>query len=396
MPAGAPGYDSLSVLRVSKLMKALSDERDLTKAYRFLPRTPIVPAEEGEIMARWIDRPQIADLVTDDAKASTYTSGKFTLETTEVPNLKVGRNFSQSQIMAMRRVNMGVAMAEDKDGVKSAMFNIGAKNVESIHSRMEHLCTCMRTDRFSYNRGGLVIPNLSWGMPIQINTVAGTPWYANPSTATPIDNMLAVKLVEQTIFGIEFDRVSMSTAAFRAAVATTEFQNKAKVQLRSDIGYTNLSLYNLNQQRGFMETVLGMNIELYDQQFWSQDGTGNQAPTGPYQPANLVIFEHSAFDGDRNVWDFANGVVTESIVSAWAGGAMGGVDGMIGSFDGGTRGPTGYATIGHNPPKIDFWGVARGFPRKHLLQASGVLDIGPVVNPIPVTEVFGSYPGFQG
>ena len=75
---------------------------------------------------------------------------------------------------------------------------------------------------------------------------------------------------------------------------------------------------------------------------------------------------------------------------------MGGVDGMIGSFDGGTRGPTGYATIGHNPPKIDFWGVARGFPRKHLLQASGVLDIGPVVNPIPVTEVFGSYPGFQG
>lgn len=394
MPAGTPGYDSLSVLRVDKMMKALSDVRDIQGKYVFLDRTPVVPAEEGEIMARWIDRPQIADLVTDDAKAATYTSGKFTLETTEVPNIKIGRSFTQSQVNTMRRVAAGSAMAEDMEGVKTAMFDIGERNVVSIKQRMENLCIAMRTDRFSYKRGGLVIPALSWGMPVQNNTVAGTPWYANPSTATPIDNMYSILLTQRTIWGEDFDRITMSTAAFRAALSCTEFQNKAKIQLRSDIGYTNLSLFNLDQQKKFMMNVLGIaSIELYDQQAWSQDNTGNQSAF-PQLAANLVIFENSQYDNNKAIWDFANGVVTESIISSFMGAGMGGVPGMIGEFKGGTRGPTGYATVspGLNPPKMEVWGVARGFPRKFRLQASAVLDIGPVPNPIPVTEVFGTNP----
>ena len=66
-----------------------------------------------------------------------------------------------------------------------------------------------------------------------------------------------------------------------------------------------------------------------------------------------------------------------------------GVGGMIGSFKGATRGPISYATCeSMNPPNITMWGVARGFPRKFMLQANAVLDVGPITDPVSVTEPF--------
>jgi hypothetical protein len=67
--------------------------------------------------------------------------------------------------------------------------------------------------------------------------------------------------------------------------------------------------------------------------------------------------------------DWANAVVTESIV-----GSM--VDMPFGGFDGPQAGPVGYVTSPNtdlNPPNLTLWGVARGFPRKHKLGANAVL-----------------------
>jgi hypothetical protein len=272
------------------------------------------------------------------------------------------------------------------------MFAVGDKLLRGIRDRMEQLCVAMRLDSFSYNRGGLVIPNLTWGMPNLLNTVAGTAWFANPTTATPVDNIFSVKLIMNTVFNVMADRVTMTTPAFRAMIATAEFQAKAKTYLPSNLATPlNFSLMNLEQQQGFAGTVLGMKVELYDLRNWSQDNTGAQG-SAQNLPDSKVLIEASEFDGDPGAWDFANAVVTESILSAMLPntGTGGGIPGMIGSFQGGERGPVGYCTVPSdlNPPNITMWGVARGFPRKHLLQANAVIDIGAVTNPIPVTEQF--------
>ena len=140
-------------------------------------------------------------------------------------------------------------MAEDKDMVKSSMFDVAAMNMEWSAGASGMLCVAMRTDRLGYSRGNLVVPNISWGMPVQLNTVVGTPWYGNASTATPIDNMYSVLLTQRTIFGEDFDRITMSTAAFRAALSTTEFQNKAKIQLRSRTSVTPTSRCSTSTSR---------------------------------------------------------------------------------------------------------------------------------------------------
>ena len=141
--------------------------------------------------------------------------------------------------------------------------------------------------------------------------------------------------------------------------------------------------------------MLGAKIVLYDRQYWSQSADGTLSSQGPFLPANLVIFENSMYDNDKAIWDFADGIVTESIVASHDGYGHG-RNPRPGRRVQGRRAqlPTGYVTVapGLNPPEITMWGVARGFPRKFRLQAGAVMDIGPVANPIPVTEVFGYNP----
>jgi hypothetical protein len=64
---------------------------------------------------------------------------------------------------------------------------------------------------------------------------------------------------------------------------------------------------------------------------------------------------------------------------------------MFGGLGGAQYGPIAYATPADanlNPPGVVYWGVARGFPRKHLLQASAVLTVGTYSDLIAVGEPF--------
>ena len=85
MPAGTPGFDSLSVVRVQAVMKALSDDRDLPRKAR-LPRPDADrPGRGRRDHGSWINRDQIADLIPDDAKARTYTSASSTWKPPRFP-----------------------------------------------------------------------------------------------------------------------------------------------------------------------------------------------------------------------------------------------------------------------------------------------------------------------
>lgn len=382
MPAG---FEQLTVQKVNRRLNALQDVRDMPQELKFLNRTPMVPALDNEIMARFVGRAQIADLVADDGVAGVYSLGKFSTYTHEPPNIKVGTNFTQSEINQMRAVS-----GEDA-GLTDALINMRVDSTRiGVLQRIETILVGMALDSFSYSRLGVVISGSSWGMPSTLKLNASIAVQANPTTAIMTDELLGLKLVGSTQFGIDYNRITMSTAGFRAYIATTDFQNRAKIQLRSDIGYTNLSLLNLDQQRGFAETVLGMGIEFYDARFWSMASAGTIA-SAPFWPLSKVMLSSTANDNNPLVQDWANGVTTESLVMAGFGGGSNtpNVGGVIGSFSGAMRGPHGYATLESlNPPHVTMWNVARGWGRKHVLYANAIYDMGTVTDPVPVTEPF--------
>jgi hypothetical protein len=381
MPAG---FEQLTVQRVNRRLNALQDVRDMPQELKFLKRTPMVPALDNEIMARFVGRAQIADLVADDGVAAVYSLGKFSTYTHEPPNIKVGTNFTQSEL------NQILAVSTEDAGLTDALINMRIDAVRiGVQQRIETMLVAMSLDTFTYNRLGVAISGASWGMPSQLKVTTATPVQANPTTATMTDEILSLKLVASTQFGIDYNRITMSTAGFRAWIATTEFQNRAKLELRSDIGYTNLSLYDLTKQRMLAQSVLGMEIEFYDARYWSATTAGVIA-SAPYWPLNKVMLSSTANDNNPMVQDFANGITTESRVMAGFGGGTNTMNaGVIGSFSGGMRGPVGYATLeGMNPPHVTMWNVARGWPRKHILYANAVYDMGTVTDPVSVTEPF--------
>jgi hypothetical protein len=371
----------LRAVRVNAIMQALQDVREMPAELVWSSRIGDVPALDEEIMARFVGRLQIADLVADDAQAVVYQSGKFNFESSAVPNLKHGANMTQAMLNQLRSLQGTV---QNDMGIFSAYENRTIDGLlTGVRWRKEALFIAMLIDGFSYDRLGIKMSNVTWGMPSDLKITVGVTW-DTAGSATPINDILTAKLIAKTRYGITFDRVSMTTTDFRYMIATTEYQNKAKQFLPPQLSFTNLSLVNLTQQQALAEATLGMTIELNDSRYWTQNDTG-VAASAPFHPVGKVILTDSANDSRTDVMDFANGVVTESIVADLVDSAM------IGGLGGMQYGPVAYATVANaqlNPPGIVYWGVARGFPRKHLLQASAVLTVGSYGDLIAVGEPF--------
>jgi hypothetical protein len=371
----------LQAARINTIMNALQDVREMPADLVWSSRINDVPALDGEIMARWVGRLQIADLIADDQAAVVYQAGKFSFESTAVPNLKHGVGMTQEMLNQLQSLQGRVA---NDMGI---FENYEQRTIDGLLTgvrwRKEALFTAMLMDSFSYNRLGIIMSNASWGMPSDLKVTPSITW-DNPTTATPVSDILTVVLVGKTRYGITFNRVSMTTTDFRYMVATTEYQNKAKAFLPPQLSFTNLALAALTQQRALAEATLGMTIELNDGRYWTRDANGT-ATSAPFQPVGKVILTDSNNDKNDAVMDFANGIVTESIVASL-------VDtGMIGSLGGPQYGPVAYATLANpqmNPPGINYWACARGFPRKHLLQASACLTVGTYSDSIQVGEPF--------
>ena len=379
-------YEQLSFMRIQRAVDALQDQRNIPADLKFLGRTPLVPALDGEIMARFIARGQIADLVADDGVAAVYNLGKFQTYASEPANIKVGSNLTQAEINEINRVDK----SEDGGLVDELLVRRVDFLLRGVYERMESLCIAMALDTFSYNRLGFILTGVTWGMPADLKITVAIPWEANPTTATPVDDIGTAQLVAKTRYGIDYNRVTMSTAAFRRMIATTEFQNKSKLYL--PIGFTqqNFQMTNLDQQRAFASSVLGMEIEFYDSRYWSMTPAGVLS-SFPFWPLNKVCLSATSSDNNPMVQDFANGITTESrVLNLFGGGAnTPAVGGIIGSLSGARRGPIGYATLESlNPPNLTMWSVARGWPRKHMLQANAILDVGAITDPISVTEPF--------
>ena len=371
----------LQARRINTIMSALQDTREIPADLVWLRRIGVVPAIDEEIMARFVGRLQIADLVADDQAAVVYQTGKFNFESTAIPNLKHGVNMTQAMLNQLQSLQGRI---DDDMGIFSAYENRTVDGLlTGVRWRMEALLLTMLTDGLTYDRLGIKMTGVTWGMPADLKVTSAVTW-DNAGTATPVADILAVKLVGQTRYGIMYDRVSMSTTDFRYMIATAEFQAKAKLYLREGTDFANLNLANLPSMQALAEATLGMTIEMNDARYWTRNAQG-VATSAPFHPVGKVILTSSANDNNDAVWDFANGVTTESIVAGLAD------SGIIGDLGGPQYGPIAYATLANaqlNPPGIIYWGVARGFPRRHLLQCSAVLTVGAYGDLIPVGEPF--------
>lgn len=385
-----PGYEVLEVLNISRIMDALQDVRDLPQELQFVNRTDFRPAMEGEIMGRWISRALIADLIADDQKAHTYSSGKVQVENTLVPNIKQGRHLTQENINVLGSIasNPGLGSTQGM-GPNEIVDNVLGSMVEDIweglYNRCEALIVAMHLDSWSYNRMGIQVQG-SWGIPADLKVTPQYPW-TDPVNGTPVNDVWTLKRNASVRYGMMYNRMWMSTSAFMYMISTNEFQAKARTTLPLFINYTNIPQADLNFQRNIATNVLGLDeLRLYDARFWSQSASGEQT-SAPFLPINKVILDSTTNDNNTAVQDFANAVVTESMLSSLLPNSG---TGVIGRFGAGMRGPVAYTTVpvDMNPPNMTVWGVMRGFPRRFRFQANAVLTVGAFSDQIPPIELF--------
>lgn len=371
-------WQLLQAARLTTIMQALQDVRQLPAQLTFLARTPIVPAVDAEIMARFTGYVTIADLVADDQRAVTYQSSKLAYETINIPNIKHGQALTQAMLNQLQSIMNGQAMPQDMGLFTNYENRVIDGLLLGVRQRMEALIIAMQLDSLTYDRLGIKITGATWGMPSDLKVTPGVTW-DTAATATPVADLWSVRRTARVRYGQEYTRATMSTQAFMYMIATTEYQNKARTFLAPNVSFTNLNVADLTFQQNLAQNVLGMQIELYDARFWSQGPDGTLV-SAPLLPITKVILSNTGDDNDPTAFDFANAVTTESIVSSLA------PSEMLGSIGGPTAGPIAYATVPNdlNPPQITYWGVARGFPRKHRLQSTAVLTVGTFSDTIPV------------
>lgn len=382
----APNLQMFNGVRVTRLMRALDDVRNLPQDLVWLGRTPVVPAVDGEIFARFRNRIMIADLIADDQKAAVYKAGKARLETTGMPNLKIGQLLTQEELKTFEAVIANGGIAEDPDNIVSDMENgILDALLLGVRQRMESICVARLLDGFSYDRLGIKLDNVSWGTPSNLKITVSNPW-TDHTDATPVTDILTLKEVGKVQYGIEYDRLTLPQLAFREMIQCAEFQASARLFLAPNVSFVNLTIQNNEQMLNLAQNVLGFKvIETYDSRSWSQAEAGSITSTR-FWPINKVALTATANDNNRGAADFANGVPTEVTVAN-----MGALN-IMGTLPRGARGPIGYVTAEHNPPQLTYWGCGRGWSRKHLLQESAVLTVAPdsgdgaITDYIPVTE----------
>jgi hypothetical protein len=367
--------------RITGIMQGLSDPRLLPIPLTWNARVPDVDGVDEEVTAKYVGTLLIADLIADDAKAVTYTQGRFQFQTTQVPNIKMGIGMNQAMINALQRIRAMGGVPNDDVGFFTNRYNQNLADVKfGVQLRKEVFKLGMLLDGFSYDRLGIKMNNVSWGMYSDLKTTSSPGWSSTSGVGlTEIQN---VRSTAQQRYNINLNRATMSTPALRALVAQTEFQTQVKnVYLTNLLGgpAPTAPLQGDPLLKRLAEWVIAGTgepffIEIDDRRYWFQDNNG-AITSNRLHPINKVLLTSTANDGNSAAYDFCNCPVTESLVAN----AVGGAPSVIGGGLPAGRGPIGYATLADqnlNPPGIVSWGVARGAPRKHMNQSSAVLTVG--------------------
>lgn len=369
----------LQAARITGKIQALQDVRTIPGNLTMLNRTQIVPAEEGELMVSFIGNPVIADLVADDQKAAVYSVGKFRTETHGAPNIKLGQMLTQAQIRLLRSLGINPSRFSAFDNTENTVLD---QLLRGVRMRMNAICWARALDGYSYRRLGIIMENVTWGMPADLKVTLEVPVtdHANCKIVTYVSNLRRLARVR---YGIIYDRWTLSEAAFQHVIQCVEFQTMARVYLAPNVSFVNLNTANTEDMLALARKVFGiLEIELEDNRFWSE-GEDGALTSESYLPINKSVFSARMNDNDAMVADFANGVPTEVDVSNLVRAS----NGIIGALPADTYGPVGYAEGSLNPPQVTYWAAGRGWSRKHLKQETAVMTLAPQVGDDAIEDV---------
>lgn len=392
-----PNLQLFNSLRVNGILQnVIQDPRLLPAPMVWESRIPDTQAPEEEIMARFYGVLLMADLIADDAKAGTYNIGAWQFETNKVPNIKTGVAMNQSTINMLQRIQQYGSNSFDMNLFNNWQTDAVVRAITGVRQRKELLRIAMLTDGLLYDRLGIKITGGGWGMPADLKVTSSPGWAS--TSGIGLTEIMTLRRVGRGRYNKNYNRATMSTGALQAIQAQLEFQAQVKA---FGYGFGGIPIPAIPLQNESLLVTLveklitgadtngggggQFKIEIDDRRFWQQDASG-KITNGPSQQLNKVILTDSADDGNRFVWDFAQGVVTESILAGIV--PMNVVGGMEMGY-----GPMGYVTAADasaNPPGLVHWAVDRGFPRRKDLAASAVIDIGTIVDPISTSVPFPS------
>src|SRR5574343_1608870 len=110
------GWRFLDSARINRIVRTLADELEAAGMRNLLAlqRTPVVNADDNEIVGKFKGQFVAADVISDDQEAAVYeTVGQFEFVATEIPNLKLGSRVSQHMINRLARLRQNISGAND-------------------------------------------------------------------------------------------------------------------------------------------------------------------------------------------------------------------------------------------------------------------------------------------
>lgn len=382
--------DYLRDLRIDEIMEDMQDVRVLPGKTIFLDRLAEKPAANSQLMAKHQGRVQIAPMIAVGAKAPVYKSQRFTVESNTLGKIKYGTHFSEDEMEEW--LDLIETPIKDPQGILAGGMIREAVKLQylGIRQQMEWLAVAMQLDgqlgTSAYSRLGYFLEGVTWGRYGDLKITVTVPWQANPTTATPINDMLAAKQLRTEKYGRMTNRATMGTDTFRAVINTTEYQNKARQFLAPNVSYANIPLVNNQQNRDILGLVLeGMEVVLTDARYWNEDDSGGWSNQRylPNTPTAPVILDDSSDDGMGEVQDFGVGMPMESRMREI--GAPEGNSTIIGGPGGPVNRPISYAAVPPNmdPVGLTIFSAMKGFPRLFQRDSNAVLYVGPVTSLYP-------------
>jgi hypothetical protein len=369
------GYDLLSVTRVNGIAEVINANLAIPDSLRYLARTPVVDADEGEVMGSYEGRSVSAEIIPDDQRARVRQGGRVSLDTSAIPNLKDGSLITQAMMNLLRRINRGGGIPGDNGIISNYTRREVASLINGIRILQNRMIVGMLVDDFTYVKNGVKYKNISWGMPSTLKFAPSIPWLpANAATATPIGDLLLYKQ-QSAPTGETYNRYTCSTTQFTNIVNTTDFRTRAQAFTTLANSATTFQQISLNTQLAtdLLKTLTGLVFEIDDSQ-WQDELNDGSTATYRYLAENVGSLSNSNDDNNAGTFDFANTTVNETEV-----GDVPGTSVVGGGFPAPQSGPVSYATITPdlNPPNITIWAVARGFPRKHRKTATARVTAWP-------------------
>jgi len=408
MPPAA-GTDFLPGLRVNEIRKDIQDARTIPGELLFLNRLKQNESPNRYLMAKWKGNLQIADLIAPNSPGVAYQASRVYLEASNLQSMKVGTVWSADQVEEYYEVKAAITMDPDGIFAKDVFFRTVMNQVIGTEWRQEWLAVAMATDGFygtsSYNRLGFSMTDASgrsptWGMKPDMKSFVQTP-LGNPDGSvnvacpiiTYIFNMIETR---RRRYGRETNRLTMPTAVKRGIQLTTEFKNLAVFQQAPFTTFNNISPADYPLLDDLLNRVLkgvgnssrDLEVVSYDAVYQSENGDGSPSiyyPFLPLAPEACIILDDKRNDRNDAVHDFGIGTTMESRADSIRfsngvvpGGLPPGEPGMFSYFD---------MPSSMNPATFSIWTTMRGWPRKFDEVCESVLFLGPLVDPVPLTDI---------